>query len=754
MQNIFEFVILKQIELLFTAKKVNDKSWMYHYFTIYKLMTNNIMKINKTIVTIVQQILDYHKDEIDLLHIICNSSIYIEKNTNLLKYGDITLYEHQKEIFTEVKKYGPKLILYIAPTGTGKTLTPLGLSEHHKIIFVCAARHVGLALARSAISINKKIAFAFGCSSAEDVRLHYFSAKEYTLDRRSGGIRKVDNTIGDKVEIMICDIKSYIPAMYYMLAFNKAINIITYWDEPTITLDYDKHEFHKIINNNWKENLIPNFILSSATLPKIYEISETINDFKSKFMNAKIHNIVSHDCRKTIPLINNNGYVVMPHYLTKDYNKLLEIAEHSSNNLTLLRYFDLKETSMFIHFCEENNYINSVAKIGRNFGSIDDIDMKSIKLHYLKVIKNIKIELWPKIYMYFMMSREKRIHSNDEIDVKGNKIKKVQSIGPGSSIGTLSHAGEPLKRLMSEQSQPQEINNNNGSCGIYITTKDAYTLTDGPTIFLSTDVHKIAKFCIQQANIPTIVMNDIMEKIEFNNSINEKINNLEKDIETELERQSNKDCLNGSLKDKKTKTKSMDEKMGKTKDKKVLQLQEQIEMCRSMIKHAALNDIFIPNKLSHINKWAENMNTAKAFTSDITEEIIIDIMTLNDVDDSWKILLLLGIGVFTNHKSFQYTEIMKKMADTQKLYMIIADSDYIYGTNYQFCHGYLSKDMVLTQEKIIQAIGRIGRNNIQQEYSIRFRDDEQINMLFKTFKSEEKPEVINMNLLFNSKTEL
>ena len=173
-----------------------------------------------------------------------------------------------------------------------------------------------------------------------------------------------------------------------------------------------------------------------------------------------------------------------------------------------------------------------------------------------------------------------------------------------------------------------------------------------------------------------------------------------------------------------------------------------------MIKHAALNDIFIPNKLSHINKWAENMNTAKAFTSDITEEIIIDIMTLNDVDDSWKILLLLGIGVFTNHKSFQYTEIMKKMADTQKLYMIIADSDYIYGTNYQFCHGYLSKDMVLTQEKIIQAIGRIGRNNIQQEYSIRFRDDEQINMLFKTFKSEEKPEVINMNLLFNSKTEL
>ena len=34
---------------------------------------------------------------------------------------------------------------------------------------------------------------------------------------------------------------------------------------------------------------------------------------------------------------------------------------------------------------------------------------------------------------------------------------------------------------------------------------------------------------------------------------------------------------------------------------------------------------------------------------------------------------------------------MKRLADEQKLYLIIASSDYIYGTNYQFCHGYLSK---------------------------------------------------------------
>ena len=170
-----------------------------------------------------------------------------------------------------------------------------------------------------------------------------------------------------------------------------------------------------------------------------------------------------------------------------------------------------------------------------------------------------------------------------------------------------------------------------------------------------------------------------------------------------------------------------------------------------MIKNATLHDLFVPNRSSHKEKWAHNINASNAFTSNVNEDDVDAIMSLNNVDDSWKVLLLLGIGVFANHNSIAYTEIMKKLADSQRLFMSIADSDYIYGTNYQFCHGYLSKDLGLTQEKIIQALGRIGRNNIQQEYSARFRDDDQITTLFTRFASTEKPEVLNMNILFNSK---
>jgi len=750
--NIYEYVLLEQIEKILKYQSKNSKKMEYYYFTLYKLLKNTVPLINRHILEIANKIIHNLEDVISIQKIIENSVECIEKNPNLIKYGDMMLYEHQKEIITSCKKSTPKLILYIAPTGTGKTITPIGLSEQNKIIFVCAARHVGLALARSAISVNKRVAFAFGCDSADDIRLHYFSAKEFSKNKRTGGIWKVDNSIGDKVEIMICDIKSYLPAMYYMLSFNKSENLIVYWDEPTITLDYAEHEFHSIIKKNWSENLIENMVLSSATLPKLHELTDTTNDFKSKFPNADIISIVSNDCKKSIPIINNNGYVVLPHYLSQDYDEILKIVNHCENYLTLLRYFDLKEVIRFIMLVQNNNYTQLRFKIERSFGSLDDIDMKNIKLYYLNLLKNIIPGLWGSIYLTLKNSREKRILPNNTINSKGNKITKINSLGPGSTCGNFE--GVPLLRLASEPNIPSkpintEVTETPDNCAIYLTTKDAYTLTDGPTIFLSNNVEKISNFCVQQANIPIQIMNDILKKIEFNNSINDKILKLEKDLEDI----SNKDVTNKDT-DKGGKTTAKndhkcnrDPSSSKTQTES-LKISSQLETLRSMIKTATLNECFVPNKLNHIQKWAGELNPQNAFSSNISEDLINKIMLLQGVNDSWKVLLLMGIGVFTNHENINYTEIMKKLADEQKLYLIIASSDYIYGTNYQFCHGYLSKDLELTQEKIIQAMGRVGRNKYQQDYTVRFRDDSQIMKLFTS--DTDKPEIINMNRLFNS----
>lgn len=779
---IYEFVLLDIITKLSLLNLLNPNTNLLFsklYFTLYKLNNNSVLLINKYIREITNFILNKLLPQVNTKYIIEYSLDIIEKNTLLLKYADLTLYKHQKDILSifnnpyfeqnllafkdnEPEKIIPqpaKLILYISPTGTGKTMTPIALSKKYRVIYICAARHVGLALARASITMDKKIAFAFGCQSVDDIRLHYFSAKEYTKNKKSGGILKVDNSNGEKVELMICDIKSYLYAMNYMNAFNPLENLLLFFDEPTISLDYETHELHTYIKELWQKNIIKNIVLSSATLPKIEELTDTIASFQAKFPNNEIHNILSFDCKKSIQIIDKCGFVVLPHYITPNYNELLDIVDYCSSNLTILRYFDLQEVVNFIMYLENNAIINEELYINNVFLELENISMENIKLHYLNLIRHIPEELWQNIYQYVKLNQHRKLTPNDN-----SQITKHASFDTYLTSSSREKCGEPLQKMHScsipivsnlkigkEQEQDQDQEEQRllsilKSCGTDITTKDAHTLTDGPTIFLTENVNKIVKFCIQQANIPVLAMNNIMDKIQSNNMITEKISELEEALEV-LEKKKNETCADKTVENKKKGGKSSKFKELDDRDKGFNKLNAELERYKKLIKSIELNETFIPNKPLHIKKWVYNKDTTNCFTSDIDEKIIIDIMSLSNVNNSWKLLLLMGIGVFHVEANVQYIEIMKKLADVQKLFIVIASSDYIYGTNYQFAHCYISKDMNLTQEKIMQAMGRVGRNNIQQSYTVRLRDDEQIKKIF--YKEDNKIEVRNMNMLFS-----
>ena len=681
-KDIFEFIILNSVvEMLSAYKKEND-SWQKYYYTIHILMSYNIESINTIFKNKMFELMQKLHEEISMKYILKHADTIIEKNSKLLTYDDIKLYDHQKEIFKICKHSHPKLISYIAPTGTGKTLTPLGLSENNRIIFVCAARHVGLALAKAAISKEKNVAFAFGCNSPDDIRLHYFSAIDYIRNKRSGMIAKVDNTVGDKVEIMICDIKSYTCAMHYMLGFNKKENIIMYWDEPTITMDYNAHTIHSIIQNNWKENVIPNVVLSSATLPSNEELRDVINDFKDKFDGAKSYSIASFDCKKTIPILNKECYVEMPHYIAETHADLIDILEHCEKNKTLLRYMDLSEAIAVIMYMNKYNYVNNDNDtIEKCFHTIDQVNMLNIKMNYLRIIKATTATQWEELKEHFDNVRKPRMKSN-----------------------------------------------------IHIVTNDAYTLTDGPTIFLADDVNKMATYCINSANIPDRVEKDIMASIEYNNVLTSRIDGMQKTLEE------------GTKKDEEKEKKLSDGRVAPA----MKQLIEKISIMQKNVKNVELNRLFVPNTKEHLEKYCKDSNNKnKPFTCNIDEAVVEKIMLIHNVDRKWRLLLLMGIGVFTTHNSIEYMEIMKELAQKQKLYMIIASSDFIYGTNYQFCHSYISKDLsYMTNEKCIQAMGRVGRNNLQYDYTIRFRDNALIKQLFHN--ELDKPEVYNMNKLLRN----
>lgn len=727
-QHIYEFVLLEMFHDLLKNLHKDKPQFALYLYTIRQLEQNSIQHINTHVLTIIEKYLKYAEEKTSADDIMNNAYNFIERNAYLLKYQDLTLFEHQQKLFQlfDSQEDGEsKLVLYTAPTGTGKTISPVGLSEGKRIVFVCVARHIGLALAKACISVEKKVAFAFGCKDESDIRLHYFSAVNYTRNRRSGGIGRVDNSIGTNVEIMICDVQSYLTSMEYMMRFNPVDKLVTYWDEPTITMDYDDHELHSIIHRNWKENKIPNMVLSCATLPNEQELQSVFADFQGKFENAQVHTINSYDCRKSIPILNKSGFAALPHLLYENYADILDCVNYCKENLTLLRYFDLQEIIRFIKYVTTNEYILSSVTFESNFKNIVDVTMNSIKLYYLEVLSHCKPECWEKIYNYMKNTQLSHLDSTTQ-----NGLGKTKSESSYSSSSALKRTSS----MYDESSKVSATNSN--SKGILLTTSDAHTLTDGPTIFLCEDVKKIGNFYIQQSNIPTVVFQSILHNISKNDDIINKITYLE-----------------GEIANKETKTTADNESTSARESGRLChesqQWMNQIEKMRKEIKLISLDPTYIPNSVAHQKLWTpDNEVRENAFVASLDEDHTRDIMSLN-VDNHFKVLLLLGIGMFIENIDVKYMELMKKLASEQRLFMIIASSDYIYGTNYQFCHGFIGKDLSnMTQQKTLQALGRIGRNNIQQDYSARFRDD---NMILKLFKTPEiNVEANNMRRLFSS----
>lgn len=701
---IFEFVLLGELESVMSL--IEEERYydaLTPIYTIHTLICYDVYGFNTLFKTYLAELWTVLTGKVTPSAIVTRASKIFEQNPLLLQFADQTLYKHQKKLFTVIKRPGKKLVLYTAPTGTGKTMSPLGLAEGKKVIFVCAARHVGLALAKSALSIGRKIAFAFGCETADDVKLHYAAATDYIKDWKTGGIRKVDNSVGNKVEMIISDVRSYVPAMYYMMAFTEDVNdIVMYWDEPTISMDYGEHQLHSLISHTWRENIIPNIVLSSATLPQEKDLGEFMADVRDAGFD--VYNISSQDFKKTIPVLDEQNRVSMPHLVADNTQELKASALHCLSHNSIMRYIDVGEASRFIMMVKKQREMlltntglrDKSLEFDNVFPDIKSVTLNNIKTYYCRLLCVIKDDALPKIKEAFNAKMTPRY--------------------PSTTL---------------------------------LTTTDAYTITDGPALYLTNDVEKVANRLLDDANISKTHLDEIMISIKQNNEINTQLAELHKKLEDHLKL--------GEVKENKA------DLTKRPLDANARSIMRNIENLESMIRVVSLDDSYIPNKLNHLRKYKkiddkrfdnkridDSTNYGKPFCSDIPEGVVEEIMLIDGIDDQWKVLLMMGIGVFASDLPVAYMEVMKDLADTQQLFLIIASTDYIYGTNYQFCHGYIGDDLGdLSQEKCIQALGRVGRNKLQYNYSVRFRSDELLKKLF--FEDSDKPEAANINRLFKLK---
>ena len=634
-----EFIILENYKKLIKSNKVK------YYFNIVYLLKHYPINIHlKTII-----VKDIIRHPFKCSDILVNCSKVIENNS-IFDYKPIELNKHQKEIYGIIQKNERCLIFYTSPTSSGKTITPIGICQKYKVIFICASRHIGINLAKSAINVGVKTGFALGCSSISDIRLHYFSVNSYTNNKNPV------HSDGSKLELLISDIHSYEYSMNYMLSFFDKEKIILFWDEPTITMDYDDHILHKSLSNIWKINKIPRIILSSATLPNGLE--PIIENYKVRF-EGSFYKIETTDHLSNIILMDVSNQIVMPHNYFESIQDITQFIE--TKGLAYLK---------FLSVCECSNYIlKSSYKDRFDSFHIEDIDSQKIKLFYYEVIQK---ELFKTI--------STTLYNNDTM----------------------------------------------------FTTTSASNITYGPAIWIVNDVSYYIHTLLSQMKIQHSVLEELDKKIIYNSSLNDKINKLKKEYQDK------------TAKDEDNENKLKNQRFSP----EIIQLSKTIEKLESNYKVIQLPPLYIPNTYEHYSFWNDlnNYNSSNVFKGDIDEYYVNRIMNTN-VEFNYKVLLLLGIGILHENNNI-FNDIMKELADSKKLMLILATSDYIYGTNYQFAHGYLSNDIQhITQEKIIQSIGRVGRKEKNKSFTFRFLDASYTSMFFSSALSKESKKMNELFLL-------
>lgn len=692
-QNIIDILIIDEIKKL--SKILLDKNYNYDKKFILSIININFLytsyknDINNILSDIIIHLLDKYVKEIDMKYLFKNYTKFIQHN-KIFNCRPLILYDHQKEIFEifKEKKNIPKLIYYCTPTCSGKTLTPLGLTNEYRVIFVCASKHIGLKLANCGYHLKNKIGFAFGCNDINDIRLNYNAINGYTNTL----YRKIPNhQDGTNVELMISDLMSYQHAMKYMSQFHPLNSIVLFWDEPTIGMDVENSHLHTIIKSNWSNNIIPNIVLSCATLPNINKISNVIDNHKKKYSNLYFKQIETTEQYSNICIYDDIGNIIMPHNYFNNYKEMCLFLKY--HNKKYYKFFDSDECCKFIL------YMDKVCKldiINKNFNIYTDITLEKIKDIYVNILLSLNEETW-------------NIVNNYNINNK----------------------------------------NDNNFIDVNITTENARSLTNGPTLFISNNIENICKYFLMKSKIDKNILTNIQNKISNNNTISEILLQKTKDYEDKIEKYKDNDKIMTEMRF----------------PPDVLELNSEINKLQNSIKSLSIDNVYKPNTRNHYNKWktADDVDFDKSdvYGSIIDDESIKEIMQLYTTPILYKIMLLLGIGIFTNNitdnnknnkediniENNKYVEIIKNLAEQKSLYLILADSDYIYGTNYQFSHCYLSKDMKnLSQEKIIQCIGRVGRQEKNKHFSFRFRSKDHINIFYSM--AENSIEADNMNKLF------
>jgi hypothetical protein len=227
------------------------------------------------------------------------------------------------------------------------------------------------------------------------------------------------------------------------------------------------------------------------------------------------------------------------------------------------------------------------------------------------------------------------------------------------------------------------------------TQKDARVFEAGPCLYMTSNAAVVCRYCLESACIPAQMLSTLRANLAHNQKILSDVA-----VKTKL------------MEDKNKADEKKEKKMADGRDKpEVKLLKEEIKRLTAALKPVNLPEAYIPNTEAHKRRFG---NTA-GFCSNIDADAAATVLAIEGLPDNYSILFLMGIGVMS-HAHPEYLALVKSMLDENRLYMVVADQDFLWGTNFDFRYMIVAADLCvngahkLTPDMLQQMLGRVGRN--------------------------------------------
>jgi hypothetical protein len=254
------------------------------------------------------------------------------------------------------------------------------------------------------------------------------------------------------------------------------------------------------------------------------------------------------------------------------------------------------------------------------------------------------------------------------------------------------------------------------------TQKDARVFETGPCLYMTSNTAVVCRYCLESASIPPQMLSTLRANLAHNQKILAEVAVKTKQME-----------------DKNRADEKKEKKMAEGRDKpEVKLLKEEIKRLTAALKPVNLPESYIPNTEAHKRRFG---NTA-GFCSNIDADAAATVLAIEGLPDNYSILFLMGIGVMS-HAHPQYLALVKSMLDENRLFMVVADQDFLWGTNFDFRYMIVAADLCangvhkLTPDMLQQMLGRVGRNGQNATVYSRIPNIGQLLFCPPAFKAEQ-----------------